>query len=349
MGWFDDFYSFTNAIDEKLWYIKYQLKDWIDNIADVAVANAGKWHDILYHTWDEVKDYAVTAAAVVYDMLEDKIDDVHTFAISEANNAYKAAVAKIDDVYDDINSLKNTMNSNVGNLGRRIDSLSSTVGGIDIPGVSTVRSWLASDFRDIKKIAKSYTDKAKGELLASMSSMDRVAGAARVALVKSLDAAIDLVEREAKSARNVIKSNLDKSIDLLEKSSKSARALLEKTLKNSIDVLEKSSKNARGLLEKTLNNAMDKLEREAKQAREVIEGTLIQMIEAAEDALERAMADLERTFRGLLDVLGDRVEGLEGWVKNATKWFDKELNKYQGRVVTWIVDGFEGILDRVFK
>jgi hypothetical protein len=98
-----------------------------------------------------------------------------------------------------------------------------------------------------------------------------------------------------------------------------------------------------------LNRSMDVLEREAKDAREVIEGSLIQIIEGVEDALEKAITDLERRFKGLLDVVISRLDILEGWVDNATSWFDKELDKYQSRVVTWIVEGFEGILDRVFK
>jgi hypothetical protein len=48
-------------------------------------------------------------------------------------------------------------------------------------------------------------------------------------------------------------------------------------------------------------------------------------------------------------VLIDRVDILESWIDNFAAIFDKELNKYQNRVVSWIVDGFEGILDRVFK
>jgi len=98
-----------------------------------------------------------------------------------------------------------------------------------------------------------------------------------------------------------------------------------------------------------LNNTIGVLEREAKQAREVLEGSLIQIIEGVEDALEIAIADLERTFRGLLDMVINRVDIFEGWVDTFAAIFDKELDKYQNRVVTWIVDGFEGILDRVFR
>lgn len=165
------------------------------------------------------------------------------------------------------------------------------------------------------------------EMLTALSNADSIAGAARAKLIRDLESVVKKVERDALAARNAIKSNLDSAIKLLENSSKAARSVLEKTLNNSLNILE----------------------REAKEAREVIEGTLIQIIEAVEDALEKALEDLERTFRGLLDVVIGRVDMLEGWVSDAASWFDTEINKYHDRVVDWIVDAFEDILDRVFR
>ena len=186
---------------------------------------------------------------------------------------------------------------------------------------------VSSEINRVKNTLDSKIDSTKSSLLASMANMESVAGAARVALERELTNAINSVKGEALRARNAIVANLE----------------------NAIRSLETAAKNARNTLEKKLNTAMDVLEREAKQAREVIEGTLIQMIELAEDAFEGALADLERTFDALLKALTARVGGLESWVSKAGGWFDTEINKYRERIITWIVDGFEGILDRVFK
>ena len=349
MGWWDSFYSIYNALDDAIWYIESQLESWVQSWAYWAINMVGTTYDILAHSWDDVKDYAVSAAASAYEMLDDKIEeardyakdkadeaynkavkkigDLEGYARGKADEAYNKAVSKVNDVASDLYNVQTSLNTSITNLGGRIDSLAGTVGDIDIPGAATIRAWLATDFLDIKKIAKDYTDSIRSELLVALKSADNIAGAARAKLLTDLKAVVKKVETDALKARASIKSSLDSAITALENSSKAAREVLEKSL----------------------NKAMDTLEREAKEAREVIEGSLIQIIEEIEDALERAITDLERTFRGLLDVVIDRVGVLEGWVDNATKWFDTEINKYQSRIVTWIVEGFEGILDRVFK
>ena len=349
MGWWDSYTDFASALDNQMYFIKHQLEGWAKNIADVAVSHANNWYNILNHSWDEVKDYSVTAAAVAVEMVQGKIDDARSYAEYKADQAYRNAVDKITLVYSTVSSMKSELNNNINSLQSQIYSLSSTVGNINIPGASTVRSWLSGDFANVKNIAKNYTDSTKSILLASMSSMQNVAGAARVALERELTQAINVAKIEGMNARNTIVRNLERSIDLLENATKQARNTLESKLNTAITVVETSAVRARKLLEKNLNAAMDVLERESKQAREVIEGTLIQMIEYAEDAFERALADLERTFDALLKALTSRVGIVEDWIGKASKWFDTEINKYKGRVIGWIVDGFEGILDRVFK
>lgn len=91
------------------------------------------------------------------------------------------------------------------------------------------------------------------------------------------------------------------------------------------------------------------LEREAKEAREILEGNLIYMLEGLDEALRKVVEELGDTLDILIQKVANRVNNLEDWVLEAAKWFDKELNKYKARIVTWIVDTFEEILDRVFK
>ena len=261
MGWWDSFYSFTGAIDDKLWYIKYQLEDWTKNIADTAVRHANNWFNILDHSWDEVKDYTVTAAAVAVDMMQDKLDDMRS----------------------EINNVKSQLDNKI--------------------------------------------DSTKNVLLASMSRMENVSGAARAALERELSRAIDAARNEASSAIRAIKSTTESTLARMEREFDSGLTLL-KTM---------------------LNASISAIEREAREARNILEGNLIYALDSAEAGLDRAMSQLEDTIRQALGVIGGRVDWLEGWVAQATGWFDTEINKYKDRVIGWIVDGFEGILDRVFK
>lgn len=329
--------------------IKAALWSWVDSLVDYGVRRAYEIYEILNYSWRDVRNVAISAASASYDLMNDRIDDVKDYARNKANKAYNDAVKKINNVSNEVTSVRNSLNSNVNSLNSRINSLSSAVGSIDIPGASTVKGWLSSDLANIRNTAESYTNGVRNEMLTALSKADSIAGAARAKLIRDLEAVVKKVERDALAAQKVIQSNLDSAIKTLDNSSKLARALLEKSLNNAIKGLDNSSKVARIVLEKTLNNSLNILEREAKEAREVIEGTLIQIIEAVEDALEKALTDLERTFRGLLDVVIDRVGVLESWVSNAAKWFDTEINKYHDRVVDWIVDAFEDILDRVFR
>lgn len=139
------------------------------------------------------------------------------------------------------------------------------------------------------------------------------------------------------------------SMDNMESVAGSARVLLQRTLESAIDSVERQAKDARSSLEYNFNRAVNALEREAKEAREVLEGNLIYALELLEDTVRDSLKGIEKKFDKLLTSLTGRVGGLEDWVGKAVKWFDAEFNKYQERVVGWIVDRFEDILDRVFR
>lgn len=327
MGWFDIFSSFEDMIDDKLYYIKYKLKDWVEMIAFGAIMFYEEATGVGKTIWEDLELW-----------LNERIDDFLPNVLLQITSARQLAQYLHDTLKMD--------------LEKRIDALSGLPEQVITLVMSNLEPKIVSarqyaeyltDTLDIeidKRInsVNAYTkrlhnetlatlDSRIGMVMAAMGKIDEIAGAARAQLIKDLEVVVLIAKNEALAARNVIKSNLDSAI---------------KSLKDDSTV-------ARKVLQKTLNKTIDLLEREAKQAREVLEGTLIQIIEGVEDALETALTDLERRFKGLLDMVINRVDVLESWIDNFTTIFDKEINKYQSRVVTWIVDGFESILDRVFK
>ena len=349
MGWFDIFSSFEDMIDDKLYYIKHKLADWVEMIAFGAIMFYEEATGIGKTIWDDLELW-----------LDQRIDDFLPDILGRITSARNLAQYLHD-------TLKIELEEKIEAASGLPEQIISLVMSKLEPKIVSARQY-AEFLTDTLKIeidkqiktTKGYAKSLQTETLATLDrridvvtlaigKMDKVAGAARAKLIQDLEVLVKIVEKDALAARNAIKSNLNSAITALENSSKVARVVLEKSLKNAITALDNSSKAARTTLERTLNNTIDVLEREAKEAREVLEGTLIQIIESVEDALETALTDLERRFKGLLDMVINRVDILEGWVDNFAAIFDKELNKYQNRVITWIVDGFEGILDRVFK
>lgn len=327
MGWFDIFQSFEDLIDDKLYYIKYKLYDWVEMVAYVAIKAYETATGVGKTIWDDLELW-----------LDQRIDDFLPDVLSRITSARNLAQYLHD-------TLKIELEEKIEAASGLPEQVITLVLRQLEPKIVSARQYAEylTDILEIelgKKIkgANAYArslqtdvlaalDTRIGVVMAAMANMDEVAGEARVRFYIRLKGIIDDVEQEARNNLVEIYNHLKKNIEL-------------------VDI---AAKNARNVLENTLNTTIDVLEREAKEAREVIEGTLIQIIEGVEDALETALTDLERTFRGLLNVLIDRVDILEGWVDNFTAIFDKELNKYQSRVISWIVDGFEGILDRVFK
>lgn len=349
MGWFDAFGSVEDLIDEKLYYIKHKLYDWIEMIAfhvislHEAATGVGKtiWSDLELWLDQRIEDFLpevflkIISARQLAQFLHDSLK-------IELEQKIKAASGLPEQV---ITLVLKQLEPKIVSARQYAEYLTDTL-EIELgKQMKTVKAYA----KGLQTEALADVDKRIGLVIAAIANMDEVAGAARLKFYQRLKGIIDAVEQEAKDNLKEFSAYFRTQIALLEKASKNARATLDNKLSSAIDVVETASKAARNVLEKNLNKVLDVLEKEAKEAREVIEGTLIQIIEGVEDALEQALTDLERTFRGLLDVVIDRVGDLEGWVNNASKWFDKELNKYQSRVVDWIVDGFEGILDRVFK
>ena len=327
MGWFDIFSSVEDMIDEALYYIKYKLADWVEMIAFQAIKFYENATGVGATIWSDLELW-----------LDQRIDDFLPDILGRITSARNLAQYLHD-------TLKIELEEKIEAASGLPEQIISLVMSKLEPKIVSARQY-AEYLTDILKIevgkqietANAYAkrlqtetlavlDRRIGVVMAAIANMDEVAGEARVRFYNSLKGIIDEVEQEAKDNLIEIYNHLKKHIALL----------------------EKASKNARNVLENTLNTTVDVLEYEAKEAREVIEGTLIQIIESVEDALETAITDLERRFKGLLDMVINRVDILEGWVDDFTAIFDKELNKYQSRVISWIVDGFEGILDRVFK
>jgi F0F1-type ATP synthase membrane subunit b/b' len=327
MGWFDIFSSVEDMIDDSLYYIKYKLADWVEMIAFQAIkfyetaTGVGKtiWSDLELWLDQRIDDFLpdvlsrITSARNLAQYLHDTLK-------IELEEKIEAASGLPEQV---ITFVMSKLEPKIVSARQYAEYLTDTL-QIEINRQIKTSNEYA---KRLQTDVLGDLDKRIGVVMAAIANMDEVAGEARVRFYIRLKGIIDDVEQEAKD-------NL---------------AEIYNHLKNHIALLEKASKDARGVLENALNTTIDVLEHEAKQAREVLEGTLIQIIEGVEDALEIAITDLERTFRGLLNVLIDRVDILESWIDNFAAIFDKELNKYQNRVVSWIVDGFEGILDRVFK
>jgi hypothetical protein len=327
MGWWEREISFESMIDSALWYIEMKLEPWIDNLIDVAVSGLSSIAGIGSSLWSDLELW-----------LDQRIEDFLPEVLLKIISARQLAQYLHD-------TLKIELEKKIEAASGLPEQIISLVMSKLEPKIVSARQYaeFLTDTLHIEidkqiKTANEYAKRLQtdvlatldtriGVVMAAMANIDEVAGEARVRFYNRLKGIIDGVEQEAKD-------NLKE---------------FSAFFKIQITILEKASKNARNVLENTLNTTIDVLEREAKEAREVIEGTLIQIIEGVEDALETAITDLERRFTGLLDMVINRVDVLEGWVDNFAAIFDKELNKYQSRVVSWIVDGFEGILDRVFK
>jgi len=327
MGWWEKEISFESMIDSALWYIEMKLKPWVDNLIDIAIQAISSAAGIGSSLWSDLELW-----------LDKRIDDFLPDVLKKIISARQLAQYLHD-------TLKIELEMKIDAISGMSGSIIELVKKALEPMIISARQY-AEYLHDTLEIeldkqikatnvyakrlqteALANIDNRIGVVMAAMANMDTLAGEARVRFYNRLKGIIDEVEQEAQ----------DLTIGLY------------KQAEEHIALLKKASKTARTALENNLNRALGILEREAKEAREVLEGTLIQIIEGVEDALEIAMSDLERTFRGLLDMVINRVDILEGWVGNFAAIFDKEINKYQNRVVTWIVDGFEGILDRVFK
>lgn len=51
--------------------------------------------------------------------------------------------------------------------------------------------------------------------------------------------------------------------------------------------------------------------------------------------------------KSITDIWND-ILGLHTWIDNSSSWFSNRFNTMQNRVVDWITDRFEDILDRIF-
>lgn len=349
MGWWEREISFESMIDSALWYFEMKLKPWANNLIDVAISNLGTVAGIGSSLWDDLEKW-----------LDDRIDDFLPGVLLKITSARQLAQYLHD-------TLKIELEARIEGMSGLPEQVINLVMSKLEPKIVSARQYAEylTDTLDIEldkriKAANDYTKRVRSDLLsdldrrigivmATMSNMETVAGASRVRFYNTLRAIIAEVEQEARDNLIQIHDILKAHITAIERNAKEGRAVLDSKLSSAIALVENSSKAARSVLEKTLNKALDQLEREAKEAREVLEGSIIVIIDSVEDALERALGDLERTFDTLLKALTSRVKGLEGWVDSFGTIFDNELNKYKGRVVTWIVDGFEGILDRVFR
>lgn len=349
MGWWEREISFESMIDSALWYFKIKLKPWVTNLIDIAVMKVSQVSGIGSSLWDDLERW-----------LDERIEDFLPNIVLSITSARQLAQYLHDtlkiDLEKKIDALSDLPAQTIAAVTKALEPMILSARQYAEYLTDTLKIETARQIKGANDYAKrlqtgtlAELDRRIGMVTIAMGKMDTVAGEARAALIRDLGAIIKIAEREALAARESMEQDLGVLVKMAEREALAARNAIKRSLDSAIISLDNSSRVARKILENKLKATLDVLEREAKEAREVLEGTLIQIIENVEDALEIAITDLERRFKGLLDAVINRVDVLERWVDSAAGWFDKELNKYQNRVVGWIVDGFEGILDRVFK
>ena len=123
MGLFDVWDTFTDfvgdwwkAFKDRIWDIKNELWDWVDDIAKYWVERADMFFDILKHTWTEVEDLVENAKTYADDIVTDailKVDSwIQTFgeSVAELWNRlepyFSSIISPIENAIDTIQNIK---------------------------------------------------------------------------------------------------------------------------------------------------------------------------------------------------------------------------------------------------
>lgn len=123
MGLFDVWDTFTDfvgdwwkAFKDRIWDIKNELWDWVDDIAKYWVERADMFFDILKHTWTEVEDLVENAKTYADDIVTDailKVDSwIQTFgeSVAELWNRlepyFSSIISPIENALDTIQNIK---------------------------------------------------------------------------------------------------------------------------------------------------------------------------------------------------------------------------------------------------
>ena len=123
MGLLDVWETFTDfvgdwwkAFKDRIWDIKNELWDWVDDIAKYWVERADMFFDILKHTWTEVEDLVENAKTYADDIVTDailKVDSwIQTFgeSVAELWNRlepyFSSIISPIENAIDTIQNIK---------------------------------------------------------------------------------------------------------------------------------------------------------------------------------------------------------------------------------------------------
>ena len=94
---------------------------------------------------------------------------------------------------------------------------------------------------------------------------------------------------------------------------------------------------------------IDEVENVAKEAREILEGEIIVLLETLETAIKTLIESTETVLKEFIKGVSDRAGVLETWVNNSHGWLNNQLDLYKEKIVGFVVDSFENILDRIFE
>ena len=170
MGWWDDFYSIYNALDDAIWYIEKQLESWVESWAYWAIATVGTTYSILEHSWSDVKKEIDNRMGTYYssindfygalkgklrndftilqkswydvtnyvdnkiDILKVNINNIRSDATTLYNYAHSTLSGQINSLRTDITNLYNYahthLNDRINTLAQDIGELNSSVEGV---------------------------------------------------------------------------------------------------------------------------------------------------------------------------------------------------------------------------
>lgn len=147
MGLLDVWDSFSDFLEdwwkgfkERIWDIKRELWDWVDDIAKYWVERANEFFDILNHTWSDVEDLMEQAKSYADDIVTDailKVDKwIQTFGetVAELWNKIEPYISNVITPIE--NAINEIQNVKLPSLEDIVNSMRATVDNIintDIP------------------------------------------------------------------------------------------------------------------------------------------------------------------------------------------------------------------------
>ena len=138
---FSDFLEdWWKGFKERIWDIKRELWDWVDDIAKYWVERANEFFDILNHTWSDVEDLMEQAKSYADDIVTDailKVDKwIQTFGetVAELWNKIEPYISNVITPIE--NAINEIQNVKLPSLEDIVNSMRATVDNIintDIP------------------------------------------------------------------------------------------------------------------------------------------------------------------------------------------------------------------------